>query len=157
MSNFENASEVVNQRIPHRPPFLFVDDIISETDDQLTARLQARPEFDFFRGHYPGNPIMPGVIISESVFQAGALLLGRKAGGDLGNQVPVLSRIRDARFRSIVRPGDELTIEVRLKERMGKFFFMAGSVRADGRRVMTVDFCVAMNDPETEPDAPTGE
>lgn len=150
MSNPENPSEHVIRRIPHRPPFLFVDEILSETEDQLSARLQVRPEFDFFRGHYPGNPIMPGVLISEAVFQAGAVLLARKAEGECGGDVPVLTRIEDARFRSIVRPGDELTIEVRLKERMGKFFFMRGSVKAGARRVMTVDFSVALMAPETE-------
>lgn len=149
MSNPESASATITRHIPHRPPFLFVDEILAEAGDQLTARLQVRPEFDFFRGHYPGNPIMPGVLISEAVFQAGAVLLARKADVELGPSVPVLTRIEGARFRSIVRPGDELTIDVHLKERAGKFFFMRGAVKTGDRRVMTVDFSVALMTPET--------
>lgn len=142
--------------LPHRPPFLFVDEIVAETDNSLTALLRVRPEFDFFRGHYPGNPIMPGVLISEAVFQAGSILLTKilqresaSAGGAASTGgVPVLARIENARFRSVVRPGDELTIDVKLKERMSGFCFMTGSVKAGARRVMNVDFCVTLGEGE---------
>lgn len=135
----------VTRRIPHRPPFLFVDEIVAETDDSLTARLLVRPDFEFFRGHYPGEPIMPGVLVSEAVFQAGALLLAKaQAATAAPGAVPVLARVQDARFRSIVRPGDELTIEVKIKEKLAGFFLMSGSVRAGARRVMSVDFAVAL-------------
>jgi 3-hydroxyacyl-[acyl-carrier-protein] dehydratase len=136
--------------LPHRPPFLFVDDVVAETDNSLTARLEVKPEFDFFRGHYPGNPIMPGVLISEAVFQAGSVLLTKiqqreaAAGAAAPKGVPVLARIENARFRSVVRPGDELTIDVKLKDRMAGFVFMTGSVKAGARRVMSVDFCVTL-------------
>lgn len=141
--------------LPHRPPFLFVDRIVAETEDALTASFQARPELDFFRGHYPGNPIMPGVLISEAVFQTGSVLLTKilrreaAAGATAAPAaVPVLARIENARFRSVVRPGDELTIDVRLKERVADFCFMSGSVKAGTRRVMTVDFCVTFKQDE---------
>jgi 3-hydroxyacyl-[acyl-carrier-protein] dehydratase len=153
--SIQNVDTEVVSRIPHRPPFLFVDSIVAETEDSITTRLVARPEFDFFRGHYPGNPIMPGVLISESVFQTGAILMGKimERSGDAGGAAtPVLVRIENARFRSAVRPGDELVITAKLKERSGAFTFMTGSVKAGDRRVMTVDFCVAM----TSPDGTTG-
>ena len=136
----------VRKYIPHRPPFLFVDEIVSSTKESLTAQRRIRPDEDFFRGHYPGNPIMPGVLIAESVFQAGALHLVDTLSENVvpKNAVPVLVRISDARFRQVIRPGDVLTIEVRTKERMGKFFFMHGRVTSEGRRVMTIDFSVAM-------------
>jgi 3-hydroxyacyl-[acyl-carrier-protein] dehydratase len=146
------VSSPITSYLPHRPPFLFVDEVLAETSDALTARLHVRPDFDFFRGHYPGNPIMPGVLISEAVFQAGSVLLTKvlqreSAGGAAtATGVPVLARIENARFRSVVRPGDELTIEVKLKERMSGFCFMTGSVRAGARRVMNVDFCVTLGE-----------
>jgi 3-hydroxyacyl-[acyl-carrier-protein] dehydratase len=140
----------ITQFLPHRPPFLFADEIIAETDDSVTTRLRVRPDFDFFKGHYPGNPIMPGVLVSEAVFQAGCILMAKtmlRAGADLDapgpGGTPVLVRIENARFRSAVRPGDELTIVAKIKERSGPFTFMTGSVKAGDRRVMTVDFCVA--------------
>jgi len=144
-------NEILNH-IPHRPPFLFIDEIVEITPESLTARFTAKPELEFFKGHYPGNPIMPGVLISEAVFQAGALFLAKAVEGKEGiplGGAPVLTRIRDARFRSVVKPGDTLTIKVTETERMGRFIFMKGSVTVDTRRVMTVDFGVAISETET--------
>lgn len=136
----------VRKYIPHRPPFLFVDEIIESAPDSLTAIRRVRADEAFFEGHYPGNPIMPGVLIAESVFQAAAIHLVRTLDASIvpENAVPVLVRISDARFRQLIRPGDLLTITVRLKERMGKFFFMHGRVTSEGRRVLSIDFGVAM-------------
>jgi 3-hydroxyacyl-[acyl-carrier-protein] dehydratase len=140
--------------IPHRPPFLFVDEIIDEAEGRLTTRRRVRPEEDFFRGHYPGNPIMPGVLICEAVFQSGCALLVKQlaAGGEgLGGLTPVLTRITEVKFRNLVRPGDELIIDVKLNDRLGHFMFMSGAVRtADRRRVLTVDFGVALVEPPAE-------
>jgi 3-hydroxyacyl-[acyl-carrier-protein] dehydratase len=140
--------ESIEQIIPHRPPFLFVDEIIGEGPDTLTTRLRVRPEEDFFKGHYPGNPIMPGVLICESVFQSACAMVSRQMAAskdDLVRYTPVLARISDVRFKSIVRPGDVLIIDVRLKDRMGRFLRLSGSVRtADDRKVLTVDFGVAL-------------
>ncbi len=90
---------------------------------------------------------MPGVLISEAVFQTGALFLVKHLEGSdelTGKEVPVLARISDARFRSIVRPGDELMIEVRLKEKIAGFYFLRGFVKNNGKRVMDVEFGVTM-------------
>ncbi|OHE85298.1 MAG: hypothetical protein A3G75_04305 [Verrucomicrobia bacterium RIFCSPLOWO2_12_FULL_64_8] len=138
----------IEKLIPHRPPFLFVDEIIAESADRLTTRRRIRPEEDFFRGHYPGNPIMPGVLICESVFQSGCIFLSKQLaakGEDLSRYTPVLTRITEVKFKNPVKPGDELIIEVRLKDRLGRFMFLSGSVRtADNRKVLTVDFGVAL-------------
>jgi len=118
--------EPIEQLIPHRPPFRFVDEIIAVGVDTMTTRLRVRPEEDFFKGHYPGNPIMPGVLICESVFQSGCAMVSRQmaaAQDDLARYTPVLARINDVKFKSIVKPGDELIIDVRLKERLGRFMF----------------------------------
>jgi 3-hydroxyacyl-[acyl-carrier-protein] dehydratase len=140
--------EPIENLLPHRPPFLFVDEIIAETADTLTTRRRVRPDEDFFKGHYPGNPIMPGVLICESVFQSGCIFLTkqlRAQGEDLKRYTPVLTRITEVKFKNTVRPGDELIIDVKLKDRLGRFMFLSGSVRtADNRRVLTVDFGVAL-------------
>ena len=142
------ASEEILKAIPHRPPFLFVDEIVEQTDDSLTAKRYVPETEAFFQGHYPGNPIMPGVIISEAVFQTGAIFLNRLLAEELAadpDMVPVLTKITDARFKSIVRPKDTLLITVVYKEKMGRFIFMDGSVKTeDGRKVMTVSFSVAL-------------
>ena len=142
----------VTELIPHRPPFLFVDEIVSESADSLIARRTWRAEEDFYRGHYPGAPITPGVLLCEAVFQTGGLLMSRQAqavGGKPGEGVPLLAKISDVRFRNPVYPGDTVLIEVTKKEAMGGFTMMSGAVKkADGTRVLTVNFSVAWKIPE---------
>ena len=142
------ATDEILQAIPHRPPFLFVDEVVEQSVDSLTAKKHVDASEAFFEGHYPGNPIMPGVLISEAVFQTGAIFLTRLLAGELesdSDMVPVLTKIVDARFRSIVRPGDDLYITVKLKEKAGRFIFMAGGVKnGEGKRVMNVTFSVAL-------------
>jgi 3-hydroxyacyl-[acyl-carrier-protein] dehydratase len=145
----------VTDLIPHRPPFLFVDDVVSESADGLVARRKWRADEDFYRGHYPGAPITPGVLLCESVFQTGAVFLAKQAlaaGAKPGAGVPLLAKISDVRFRNPVYPGDETLIEVKKKEAIGGFTMMSGSVKkADGTRVLTVEFSVAWKTPEGQP------
>jgi 3-hydroxyacyl-[acyl-carrier-protein] dehydratase len=76
-----SASSAILSLIPHRPPFLFVDEIVSESADGLVARRTFRAEEDFYQGHYPGAPITPGVLLCEAVFQTGALYMARSMAG----------------------------------------------------------------------------
>jgi len=145
-------TDAVTELIPHRPPFLFVDAIVAETADGLQARRTWRAEEDFYRGHYPGAPITPGVLLCEAVFQTGALFLARQAraaGAKPGEGVPLLAKISDVRFRNPVYPGDEIVIDVKKREAMGGFTMMSGAIKkADGTRVLSVDFSVAWKAPE---------
>jgi 3-hydroxyacyl-[acyl-carrier-protein] dehydratase len=142
----------VTELIPHRPPFLFVDEIVSETGETLVAKRTWRADEDFYRGHYPGAPITPGVLLCEAVFQAAGLLLARlaQAAGRKPNEgVPLLAKISDVRFRNPVYPGDTVLIEVTKKEALGGFTMMTGAVKkSDGTRVLTVEFAVAWKTPE---------
>lgn len=136
--------------IPHRPPFLFVDEVLSSTANSLTAQRTFRAEEDFYAGHYPGAPITPGVLLCEAVFQTGAVYLSRKqraAGGAL-NGVPLLAKIGEVRFRNPVFPGDTVQITVTEKEVLAGFYMMAGSVVSGSKRILTVEFSVAWKVPE---------
>jgi 3-hydroxyacyl-[acyl-carrier-protein] dehydratase len=147
-----NASDQVTERIPHRPPFLFIDEILSETPDGLVARRTWRAQESFYLGHYPSAPITPGVLLCEAVFQAGALYLSRNGGAGQGRgAVPLLVKIGGARFRNPVYPGDTVTIEVKKKELAAGFFAMSGSMRRGDTRIMSVDFSVAWKAPEAAP------
>jgi 3-hydroxyacyl-[acyl-carrier-protein] dehydratase len=143
---------LVTDLIPHRPPFLFVDSVVSENAEGLVAQRTWRAEEDFYRGHYPNAPITPGVLLCESVFQTGAVYLAKQAlaaGAKPGEGVPLLAKISDVRFRNPVYPGDTTFIEVKKKEAMGGFTMMSGNIKkADGTRVMTVEFSVAWKVPE---------
>lgn len=147
----------VTDLIPHRPPFLFVDEIVSQTPEGLIARRTWRAEEDFYRGHYPGAPITPGVLLCEAVFQAAGChmaLKARAAGLAPGSGVPLIAKISDVRFRTPVYPGDSILLEVKEKDAMGGFTMLTGLIRkADGTRVLNVDFAVAWKTPEGAPQA----
>ena len=131
--------------IPHRPPFLFLDEILERNDRRIKAVKTLHPDEPYLAGHYPGQPIMPGVLICECIFQAGAaLLFGR---GDLDpKKIPVLSKIQNARFRRPVFPGARLVIEAEIAEEVGPALIMKGSVSVEGLNVLRTEFVVAMAD-----------
>ena len=131
--------------LPHREPFLFLDRIVAlepeASPPALTAEWRVPAEADFFRGHYPGNPITPGVILCEHAFQAAAVLLcarGAAFGAAFhgGRDVPVLARIEKARFRRLVRPGETLTTRVTLVESVGPASFLEAKSTVGGERVL---------------------
>lgn len=149
----------VEKLIPHRPPFLFVDEIVAHEGETLVARRTWRAEEDFYKGHYPGAPITPGVLLSEAVFQTGACLMAKlmtpstssEQAGETGQGggVPLLSKVSDIRFRLPVYPGDTVTIEVKRKETVGDFHFLIGVMKnPEGKKVMNVEFAVAWKKPE---------
>ena len=140
----------VEKLIPHRRPFLFVDEIVSHEGETLVARRTWRADEDFYKGHYPGAPITPGVILCESVFQTGALLMARLFVGQGSSSagVPLLAKVSDVRFRNPVYPGETTLIEVKRKETLGGFHMMSGSIKSGEKRVLSVDFAVAWKTPE---------
>lgn len=141
----------VEKLIPHRPPFLFVDEIIAHDGDSLAARRTWRADEYFYQGHYPGAPITPGVLLSEAVFQTGACLMAKLMAGTAGQGggVPLLSKVSDIRFRLPVYPGETVTIEVKRTETAGEFHFLSGLMKnAAGKKIMNVDFAVAWKRPE---------
>jgi len=127
--------------IPHRPPFLFVDEVVELSANRVVTVKQADPAEPYFAGHFPGNPVMPGVLLCEAVFQAGALLMSRReAQRGSAPATPFLTRIQDARFRRTVQPGQQLTIEVTLDEELDDACYMTGRVTVEGRNVLRVAF-----------------
>jgi 3-hydroxyacyl-[acyl-carrier-protein] dehydratase len=143
---------IITDLIPHRPPFLFVDEIVSESADGLVAKRTWRADEDFYKGHYPNAPITPGVLLCEAVFQTAACymaLKARAAGVKPGEGVPLIAKISDVRFRNPVYPGDTIVIEVKEKNALGGFTMLGGNIKkSDGTRVMNVDFSVAWKTPE---------
>jgi len=132
--------------LPHRPPFLWVDRILDCSDDWIITEKDISPDLDLFRGHYPGNPIMPGVILCEAIFQSGALLMAKRKSGrseqDVG--IPILTRIGTAKFKRAVYPGDSVQIKVTLSEILANACFFQGVLRVQGKLAVAVDFACAM-------------
>ncbi len=134
----------ITDRIPHREPFLWLDRVVELTGEEICAEKTLSPELPLFAGHYPGYPLMPGVLLCEAVFQAGALLIGEMMGDEQAGGVPVLTRILGAKFKREVRPGDTITIRALLKEKLGGAWFLKGSVRVHGKIAVQVEFACAL-------------
>ena len=133
----------VLQAIPHRAPFLFVDRVLERGESAIVTEWDVRPDAAFFRGHYPGNPLVPGVLICESAFQAGAILCAPEAPSG-AETIPVLARIERARFTRPVGPGETLRFEVELLERAGSARRLSARASSGGKPVLRVEFTVAL-------------
>lgn len=118
------------KRLPHRYPFLLVDKVIDLDleNNRIVGLKSVSINEEFFQGHFPNEPIMPGVLILEALAQTGGILMFEKGF----QQIKVLTSIRMARFRKTVRPGDSLILEAEathLSKRGGK---VLGTAKVDG-------------------------
>ena len=141
------TQERIKELIPHRPPFLWLDEAEVDGDDTLRARTAIDPDLPLFEGHYPGAPLLPGVIQLEMCYQAGAVLIA--ALGQGGGGVPVIARTDGVKFKRMVRPGETCEIEVTIVDRLPGAVYLTGKVRVDGKLACRCDFTTA----EAKPDA----
>jgi len=141
--------------IPHRDPFLFVDEIVRWDENEIVCKKTFSGKEFFFAGHYPHYPLTPGVILCEAAMQAGAIFLskffkaefpaGVPARHDASEKgVPVVGRMNDVKFRRMVRPGDEVLMQVTLTEQMQDVFFMKAKVTTSGKTAVTFSFACKM-------------
>lgn len=129
--------------IPHRPPFLLVDEITERTETSIRCRKTFAGDEHFFAGHYPGFPLVPGVLLVEAGMQAGAVLLASLVEPSDG-RVPVATRINDVRLKRMVRPGETIDIEVQLTERLSEAFFLSAKITCDGKAAARFEFACTM-------------
>jgi 3-hydroxyacyl-[acyl-carrier-protein] dehydratase len=118
--------------LPHRYPFLLVDRVDEIGADKLIARKLVSRNEPHFNGHFPGHPVMPGVLIIEALAQAGALLAAQTVGFDPEKQVIYFMAIDKARFRKPVVPGDLLMLEVTPLRKGGAIWKLHGEAKVDG-------------------------
>ncbi len=138
--------EEIQQSIPHRDPFLWLDEITELTDKRICAKKFLPSDLPVFSGHYPQFPVFPGVLLLEAAMQAGAVMISKVAVLEPG-KVPVATRINNVKFRRMVRPGETLDIEVELTDRVAGVFFMSAQVKVEGQVAVRLDFACASADP----------
>jgi len=131
--------------MPQREPFLFVDRVVEVMDSYIKTEKQIQADEPFFAGHFPGRPIMPGVLICEAVFQSSSILMSTRAGALTNDgRIPLITRIANVKLKRVVLPGDLLEVEVKLKEILGQAAYMSGKVKVVGKTVLTVEFTVML-------------
>jgi 3-hydroxyacyl-[acyl-carrier-protein] dehydratase len=133
----------IQRLIPHRAPFLWLDEVVEHTPTSVHARKFVDPSLDVFSGHYPNFPVLPGVIVCEAALQAGALLIATLGDGP-GNRVPVVGRLNNVKFRRMVRPRDTLEIYVELTEKVASAWFLRGRTEVDGQTACSLEFACTL-------------
>ena len=139
------TAEQILGLLPHRYPFLLIDRVLELTDDKVVALKNVTWNEPYFAGHFPGAPVMPGVLQVEAMAQAGGVLASRSVKFDAATQVMLFMAIDNVKFRKMVTPGDQLRIEV-VPLRKGKIFKMKGEITVDGVVVSSAEFLAGIAD-----------
>jgi 3-hydroxyacyl-[acyl-carrier-protein] dehydratase len=133
--------EEIKRILPHRYPFLLVDRILSiELSKRIVGLKNVTANEPFFVGHFPHNPIMPGVLIIESMAQVGGILALLSTPEHLGNPEVYLMSLDKVRFRRPVVPGDQIIQDIQVLRPGKKFFKMVGKATVDGTLVAEAEF-----------------
>lgn len=144
--------EGIQKLLPHRPPFLLVDRVVEfEADKRLVALKSVTMNEPFFQGHFPGKPVMPGVLILEALAQAAALLaIMSLPPGEADDKVTYLMSIDGARFRRPVVPGDRLELVCEIAKHKGAIWKQTGVAKVDGQVVAEAAYMAMLADREPE-------
>ncbi len=136
-------TDEIKSCIPHRDPFLWLDEVTELSDVRIVARKFLAEELPVFQGHYPAFPVFPGVLQCEACFQAGAVLISKLVPVD-SSEVPVVTRLNNVQFRRMIRPGETIEVSVELTERLANAFYLKGKVSVEGKVTARMEFvCTA--------------
>src|SRR5690349_3124051 len=129
--------------LPHRYPFLLIDRVLEVSEDKVVALKNVSFNEPFFQGHFPGVPVMPGVLQIEAMAQAGGILASRAVTFDPTTHVMLFMAIDAVKFRKAAVPGDQLIIEV-VPLRKGKIFKMRGEIKVNGQLISEAEFLAGL-------------
>ena len=133
--------------LPHRYPFLLVDRIVElDPGVRVVGIKNVTYNEEFFQGHFPGNPVMPGVLQLEALAQAGALLAHESAPFDPSQKVILLLAFDEVKFRRVVSPGDRLDLHVAIERQKGSFWRLAGQAKVDGQLASEAEIMATIAD-----------
>lgn len=134
----------IQKILPHRYPFLLVDRILEINESKIVGQKNVSANEPFFQGHFPGYPVMPGVLIIEAMAQVGAVWILNKP--EYKGKIAFFAGINNARFRKQVVPGDQLIIEVEVLKLRGKVGKAKGIALVDGKVAAEAEFMFAIGD-----------
>lgn len=134
-----DRNEIMNL-LPHRDDMLLLTEVEKDGEWALGKYHVTGEEF-FLRGHFPGNPVVPGVILCEILAQSACVLL---SGALTGGKTPMYTGMDKVRFRHPVRPGDTIETRCRIKAAKGPFYFAEGSASVNGKLCVSADFSFAV-------------
>ena len=132
--------EEIKRILPHGEPMLLLDDA-ENRDGEAVGHYTVRGDEFFLKGHFPGNPIVPGVILCEILAQSVCVLL---QGAMSEDKLPVYTGLNNVKFRSPVRPGDTVETRCRIKRAKHPFYFAEGNVTVDGKLCVVAEFSFAI-------------
>lgn len=135
-------TEEIKACIPHRDPFLWLDEVTEISDERIVAVKHLPAELPVFQGHYPNFPVFPGVLQCEACFQASAVLISKLVPVADG-EVPVVTRLNNTQFRRMIRPGESIQVEVDITERLSNAFYLKGKVTVEGKVSARLEFVCA--------------
>jgi 3-hydroxyacyl-[acyl-carrier-protein] dehydratase len=128
-------------RIPHRYPFLLIDRAEDYRPNESIVGIKCVTFNEpFFQGHFPDNPVMPGVLIIEAIAQSGAVLMSKSLNADVEGKTIMFMAVDEARFRAPVRPGDVLRMHVEVIKHRGDFFKFKGRALVGDKLVAQCEF-----------------
>ena len=134
-----NVQEIM-ERLPHRYPFLLLDRVIScIPGESIVAIKNVSINEPFFQGHFPGKPVMPGVLVIEAMAQAGGVLSHVTLGNVQPKPLFVLAGVNNARFRRFVSPGDQLVIDITVDKVKRGIWFYKCTAKVDGELAVAAD------------------
>lgn len=136
--------EDIKKVLPHRYPFLLVDRVLEVEEGRIKALKNVTANEEFFNGHFPGQPIMPGVLQVEALAQAGAIMLMTQKVDDPGESLMVFTGIKNCKFRKQVVPGDQLILEIELVSMRRNFVTMNGKATVDGEVACELEASAAL-------------
>ena len=134
----------IRQAIPHRAPMLLVDEIVEQTESSIVCRKTFHDDEFFFQGHYPGSPLVPGVILCEVAMQAGAILLSSEIPAGTSGKVPVATRMNNVKFKRKVVPGDVVDVHVAIDEQVAGAYFMTAKVMVESQLAVRFEFACTL-------------
>jgi 3-hydroxyacyl-[acyl-carrier-protein] dehydratase len=134
----------IERLLPHRYPFLMIDRVVELDDDHVVALKNVSANEPYFVGHFPGHPIMPGVLIVEAMAQAGGILAMRNLGDAARDKLVFFMGIDKVKFRKPVTPGDQLRLTVTPLRKGGAIWKLRGEAHVDGQLVTEGEFLATL-------------